>query len=245
MQNSSHNKILIIVPAFREEENITGVIESLHSENPEWRILVVNDGSEDNTGKLAEATGKADVINLPANLGIGGAVQTGFKFASRNGFDIAVQFDGDGQHIASELHKMLDALNDGGNDVVIGSRFCGKNKGWKSTKMRRLAILAFQWINSLLIRQKITDNTSGFRAYNSRAIEFLSENYPMDYPEPEAVILLGKSGFRIKEVPVQMQQREGGQTSIPGLKQYYYMAKVLLGIFITYIRRNRRQKGDA
>ena len=230
------SKILIIVPAFNEAKNILNVINSLKNENNFWDIIVINDGSSDETGYIANSSGKAFVINLIFNLGIGGAVQTGFKFAYRNGYDIAIQFDGDGQHIASEVNKLLNPIIEGSADVVIGSRFLGKNNGWKSTLSRRIGIKTFYLINSILIKQKITDNTSGFRAYNKRAIKFLSANYPTDYPEPEAVILLGRNGFVINEVFTPMKQREGGKSSIYGIKSAYYMIKVLLSVFFTFVR---------
>ena len=230
------SKILIIVPAFNEAKNILNVINSLKNENNFWDIIVINDGSSDETGYIANSSGKAFVINLIFNLGIGGAVQTGFKFAYRNGYDIAIQFDGDGQHIASEVNKLLNPIIEGSADVVIGSRFLGKNNGWKSTLSRRIGIKTFYLINYILIKQKITDNTSGFRAYNKRAIKFLSANYPTDYPEPEAVILLGRNGFVINEVFTPMKQREGGKSSIYGIKSAYYMIKVLLSVFFTFVR---------
>jgi len=229
-------KTLVIVPAYDEALNIVQVIENLNSTNPLLDIVIINDASKDNTGELAEKTGKAFVINLPCNLGIGGAVQTGFKFARRYNYDIALQFDGDGQHKASEIHKLLEPVKEGKADVVIGSRFCGESPGFKSTFIRRIGIKLFEVLNSLLIKQRITDNTSGFRAYNKKAIVFLSQHYPNDYPEPEAVILLAKNGFHIEEVFVDMQVRQGGVSSITGLKPVYYMVKVLLAIFISNLR---------
>jgi len=236
------NKILIIVPAFNESKNILNVLSSLKNENSDWDIVVIDDGSTDGTGGLTEQSGLASVVSLIYNLGIGGAVQTGFKFAKMNGYDIAVQFDGDGQHLAGEIPKILQPVLDGTADVVIGSRFLGKNAGWKSTYFRRLGIRIFYIINSVLINQKITDNTSGFRAYNKKAISFLAENYPTDYPEPEAVILLGRNGFTIREIFTLMKKREGGKSSIYGIKSVYYMLKVLLAIFLTTVR--PKIKGD-
>ena len=229
-------KILAIVPSFNEAENIIHVIESIKEENPFIDILVVNDCSKDETGALAESTGQASVVNLPSNLGIGAAVQTGFKYAMRKGYDIAFQFDGDGQHLASEIKILLDPILHNEADVVIGSRFCEKQNGFRSTPLRRRGIKVFEILNSLLIKQKITDNTSGFRAYCKKAIHFLAENYPDDYPEPEAVLVLGKNGFRLKEVPVCMQERKRGNSSITGIKSGYYMIKVLLAVLVNAIR---------
>lgn len=229
-------RVLIIIPAFNEADNIEQVINSLGSENSHWDILVVNDCSIDSTGQIAEATGKTEVINLTCNLGIGGAVQTGFKFAVKYNYDFAVQFDGDGQHRAGEIKKILDPLYSKTADVVIGSRFLEKHTGWKSSYTRRVGIFLFKVINSILINQKITDNTSGFRAYNKKAIRFLAVYYPIDYPEPEAVILLGKNGFKIVERSTKMQERTGGKSSITGFKSIYYMIKVFIAIFVNSVR---------
>jgi len=232
-----NSDILVIVPAYNEAENIGRVIADLKKLDLNPDILVVNDGSRDWTYDAAKATRQALVINLPNNLGIGGAVQTGFKWAARNEYRIAIQFDGDGQHIAAEIPKILDALKEQTANMVIGSRFIEKHTGYRSTFSRRLGIRTFMTVNSLLIGQKITDNTSGFRAYDRRAIEFLARYYPVDYPEPEAVILLGKNNFAIAEVPTAMQERYSGGSSIHGLLSIYYMVKVLLAVFMTALRK--------
>jgi glycosyltransferase involved in cell wall biosynthesis len=231
-----NKKILIIVPAFNEASSIVHVIDLLHSVNLNWDILVINDCSEDNTGELARSTGKALVIDLPINLGIGGCVQTGFKFAKKNNYDVALQFDGDGQHKICQIKKIIDPILSDEADMVIGSRFCKRHFGFKSTSMRRIGIKLFEIVNSFLIKQRITDNTSGFRAYNKKAISFFAGHYPHDYPEPEAIILLSKNGFRIKEVFTEMQDRIGGESSISGFKAFYYMVKVLFSIFINVLR---------
>ncbi|WP_202904737.1 glycosyltransferase family 2 protein [Marinagarivorans algicola] len=233
----SEPKICIIVPAFNEEVSIAKVITSLKAHNSRYVVVVINDASKDKTQAVAESTGFARVITLPCNLGIGGGVQTGFLFAKRNNCDIAIQFDGDGQHVAEEITKLTTPIINGEADVVIGSRFVGSNtETFKSTALRRIGIKFFQWLNSILIKQKITDNTSGFRSYSREALELLAEQYPVDYPEPEAVILLGKNGFRIKEVFTRMEARDGGESSIGGIKSAYYMIKVTLSILITAIR---------
>ena len=229
-------RILIIIPAYNEAENIEHVLHTLRNENPQWDLLVVNDGSVDETGVIAERSGFTAVINLLCNLGIGGCVQTGFQYAVRHHYDLAIQFDGDGQHNAHEIHKLLDPIITEEADVVIGSRFLENHNGFKSALQRRLGIWIFRFVNSILINQAITDNTSGFRAYNRRAIQFLSNYYPIDYPEPEAIVLLSKNGFRLKEVPVEMNDRRGGRSSIRGLRPIYYMIKVLLAIIINTIR---------
>jgi len=235
-------KVLVIIPAFNEAANITQVITSLYAECPTADLLVVNDGSLDQTGQQAEKTGLARVINLPCNLGIGGAVQTGFLFACLHGYDVALQFDGDGQHLAAEIPLLLEPLYKDEADVVIGSRFCFNSQGFKSSPLRRIGIKIFSLLNSLLIKQKITDNTSGFRAYNKKSFTFLAELYPADFPEPEAVIMLGKNGFRIREVASRMRERQGGQSSIRGFGSAYYMLKVLLGIFMGALRPLMKRK---
>lgn len=229
------SEILVIIPAFNEAGNIINVINELRELEEPLDILVVNDGSQDQTGVLAASM--ARVIDLPANLGIGGAVQTGFKYASRNSYRVAIQFDGDGQHIAAEIPKLLRCLEESGAAVAIGSRFLEPNNGYRSTFPRRVGIKIFEMLNSLLIGQRITDNTSGFRAYDRQAIEFLAQNYPTDYPEPEAVILLGKNGFRLSEVFTMMRERQGGDSSIAGLTGIYYMVKVLLAVLMTVLRK--------
>ena len=228
---------LVIVPAYNEGASIAGVIADLAGAGLALDILVVNDGSADHTSQAARATGRALVVDLPKNLGIGGAVQTGFKYALRQGYRHAVQFDGDGQHLAAELPKLLTTLQQSGASLVIGSRFLEKHEGFRSTFTRRLGIRIFQVLNSLLIGQKITDNTSGFRAYDRQAIGFLAGCYPVDYPEPEAVILLGRNGFRIAEVPARMRERQAGGSSIAGLASLYYMLKVILAIVMTALRK--------
>lgn len=230
------NKILIIVPAYNEADNIRDVILKLQQESNHWDILVVNDASKDQTSLIARETGQAIVLDLPFNLGIGGCVQTGFRYAARNDYDYALQFDGDGQHSAEEIHKLLDLVISGEADVAIGSRFSQKHNGFKSSLLRRIGIRIFEWFSFLLIRQRITDHTSGFRAYNRKAIKFLSGYYPSDYPEPEVVILLGRNGFVIKEIFTQMHERQGGISSIPLTKGPYYMMKVMLAMFMASIR---------
>lgn len=225
-----HASTLAIVPAYNEEKAIQNVVREIKALDIPIDVAVIDDGSEDQTADMA---GKADavVISLPYNLGIGGAVQTGFQYAVQKSYQTAVQVDGDGQHIPEEIPLLLKTMADEKVDVVIGSRFLGKGN-FSSSIPRRLGIRIFQMVNSLFLRQKITDNTSGFRAYNQRAIAFLAEYYPHDYPEPESVILLKKNGFTMTEIPVRMRQREHGQSSISAFRAVYYMVKVLLAIFV-------------
>ncbi|MBN1779899.1 glycosyltransferase family 2 protein [bacterium] len=227
---SPGSRILAIVPAFNEERAISRVIAEIQAVRPPVDVLVVDDGSSDRTREHALASGCA-VVSLPFNLGIGGAVQTGFRYAVVHDYDVAVQVDGDGQHVASEISVLLDVMHGRQADVVIGSRFM-ERKGYKASFARKLGIFVFVTVNSLLLRKRITDNTSGFRAYNRKAIRFLSENYPQDYPEPESVIILGKNGFSIEETAVHMREREHGQSSIGAVRSVYYMVKVLLAIFV-------------
>jgi glycosyltransferase involved in cell wall biosynthesis len=239
--NMTSDKVIIIIPAYNEEKNIDHVIRSLKREDSNFECVVINDGSKDDTQKMAELSGLATVIQLPANLGIGGAVQTGFKYAYYHQFDYAIQFDGDGQHLASEIKHLLAPLRNGQCDVCIGSRFVQKTHGFQSTFMRRIGIKIFGVLNKLLIRQKITDSTSGFRAYNKDAVRFLAANYPTDYPEPETIILLGKNDFNMQEVSVEMLERQGGESSISGLKSAYYMVKVILAMLMTAQRHKIRR----
>ena len=235
--------LLVIVPAYNEAKAITRVIENLRGIDLKMDILVVNDGSSDSTSAKARATGQALVVDLPKNLGIGGAVQTGFKYAARNGYQKAIQFDGDGQHMAEEIRKLLSRLEKDNVNMVIGSRFLEKHAGYRSTFVRRLGIRLFEGLNSMVIRQRITDNTSGFRAYDRRAIEFLALHYTVDYPEPETVILLGRNHFKISEVSTKMRERLEGKSSFAGSGDYY-MIKVLLAVLMTSLRKPIIQKED-
>jgi len=230
-------RVIIIIPAFNESENIKRVLNDIKKENANWDILVVNDCSLDNTSAVAKLTKQAFVLDLPFNLGIGGAVQAGFKYAKTHNYDIAIKYDGDGQHLPDEIKTLLNVLSENNVDVVIGSRFLEKHDGFKSTLMRRVGIKIFQILNSMLIKQKITDNTSGFIAFNKKVISFFAEHYPTDYPEPESIINLKKNGFVIKEVFVKMQHRQGGKSSISGLKSVYYMFKVILAIIMGSMRK--------
>lgn len=223
-------KRLVIVPALNEESNIGQVVEDVLGSGLGLDVVVIDDGSRDRTAEVARAHG-ARVIKLPFNLGIGGAVQTGLKFAFRHGYDVAIQIDGDGQHVPSEIPHLLAPLQSREADVVIGSRYLGA-RHYRTPFMRRLGMVIFSAVNSMLIGQRITDNTSGFRAFNRRAIGFLCAHYPSDYPEPEAVVILGRNGFRLKESAVKMRQRLAGESSIGSLHAAYYMVKVLLAIIV-------------
>jgi glycosyltransferase involved in cell wall biosynthesis len=223
-------RVLAVVPAYNESAAIGGVVAELLLVRPAVDVVVVDDGSTDGTAQAAEEAG-ARVLRLPINLGIGGAVQTGFRFAARLGYDTVVQVDGDGQHVPSEIPSLIDAMSKSGADVVIGSRFLDV-RGYTTSPVRRIGTRVFALVNSLVLGRWISDNTSGFRAYNAGAVRFLSDNYPQDYPEPESVILLGRNGFSIREIPVRMRGREHGHSSISAVRSAYYMVKVLLAIFV-------------
>ena len=231
-------KIIAIVPAYNEENNIAPVIADLRKYQPSIKILIINDASTDQTEKAARASG-ATVLNLAVNLGIGGAVQTGFIYARDEKYDIAFQFDGDGQHLASEINKLLKPLIREETDVVIGSRFLEKG-GFRSSLVRQAGIRLISLVNKLLTGRKIMDSTSGFRAFNQKAISFLAENYSQDYPEPEAVVQLLRNGFDILEVPVQMRARLSGQSSIRPIHSFYYIIKVLLSNMIGESKHRRK-----
>lgn len=235
----SVNDLLFIVPAFNEQESLGAVISDLRERYNDACVFVVNDGSSDDTSAVAQRAG-AVVADLPYNLGIGSAVQTGFIYGSRQGSRIAVQFDGDRQHIAEEIDKLLEPIRQDRADVVIGSRFVEK-RGYRGPILRRIGIAVFSLANSLLTRKILTDSTSGFRAYNRRAIEFLARNYPHDYPEPESIITLAQHGFRILEVPVNMRPRQGGRSSITLFRSVYYAIKVMIAVIIGATRRRGGQ----
>jgi len=234
-------KILVIIPAYNEEDTIAEVIFSIKSAYPQFDILVVNDGSTDETSYLAKQTEKALVVDLPFNIGIGGCVQSGFKFAAQNNYDITLQFDGDGQHLISEIEKIILPIQDGKWDCVIGSRFIQNGKHYKPTSFRMMGIWILRFFCFLYTRQRISDQTSGFRSYNRRTINFLAEHYPGEYPEPELIILLGRNGFKMKEVFTEMRGRQGGVSSIPLWKGPYYIIRVVLAMTMAALRSKKLQ----
>jgi glycosyltransferase involved in cell wall biosynthesis len=223
-------KVLVIIPAFNEEGAVGKVVEEVRTHLPHADVLVVNDGSTDLTSKVARGS-SAIVVDLPFNLGIGGAMQAGYKYAFAKGYEIAIQVDGDGQHDTKEIGKLLKALEEKKIDMAIGSRFIGDSE-YKSSMMRRVGISIFSKVISMIVRQKITDPTSGFRAANRKAIQLFASNYPQDYPEPEVVVLLHQCRLKMGEVPVGMSERYSGESSITKIRSIYYMVKVLLAIFV-------------
>jgi glycosyltransferase involved in cell wall biosynthesis len=227
-------RTLIIIPALNEADSIAYVIGQIREHAPWADIVVINDGSVDRTGPIAEAQG-ATVLNMPYNVGIGAAVQTGFKFAALNNYDVAVQTDGDGQHPPSEIPGLVQALMQGDADMVMGSRFL-EDKGWRGSAARRAGQVVLARIIALVTGSPCTDPTSGFRASNRRTILQCARDYPHDYPEPEAVVTLQRAGLRVREIPVHMAERYGGVSSITLLRSPYYMIKVILAILIGLVR---------
>jgi glycosyltransferase involved in cell wall biosynthesis len=236
MPETDELRKLAIVPAYNEAGMVARVVRDVHRAAPGFDVVVIDDGSSDSTAEEARDEG-ATVISHPYNLGIGGAVQSGYKYALRNGYDVAVQVDGDGQHKPEYIPAMLDALQtDGEGDLVYGSRFRGE-PGYKVPLGRRLGNLVFSVVLSAITRQKITDPTSGFRMTNRRAIELFARDYPHDYPEVEALLMLHANRLRIHEVHVKMNARGFGQSSIDYPRSAYYMLKVLLALFVGLFRR--------
>lgn len=226
----NEQKIIVIIPAYNEEGSVAKVIEEVRTHLRQADVLVVSDGSTDRTSEKAGASG-ATVLELPFNLGIGGAMQAGYQYAWQRGYDIAIQVDADGQHDPKEIAKLLGALEEKKIDIALGSRFIGDSE-YKSSTMRRIGISIFAQVISMIVGQKITDPTSGFRAANRKAIQLFASNYPQDYPEPEALVLLHRCRFKMEEVPVEMSQRYSGESSITKIRSVYYMVKVLLAIFV-------------
>lgn len=227
-------KILMIIPAYNEEFNIVNTVKKIKSHNSKsvYKVdyLVINDGSTDNTKEICEKN-NFNVINLVRNLGIGGAVQTGYKYALENDYDVAIQFDGDGQHDENYIDVLVQEIANGEN-FVIGSRFVKNLSKFKSSSTRRFGIKILSILIKMCTGQKIYDPTSGFRAADKKVIKLFASHYPSEYPEPESTTELIKKGYKVKEVPVEMHEREFGSSSIKPLKSIYYMFSVCLSIVI-------------
>lgn len=228
-------KKLIIIPAYNEEDAIVHTVERMRERAADFDYVIINDCSTDRTLEICRENGFC-VVNLPINLGIGGAVQTGYLYARDKGYDIAVQMDGDGQHDPAYLDDMAGLLVREKLHMVIGSRFI-EREGFQSSAVRRLGIGYFSWLIRLLTGVKITDPTSGMRMANREIIELFAGDYPRDYPEPDSITTVLKKGKRVREVPVQMRAREGGVSSISGFKAVYYMVKVSIAVVIAAWRR--------
>ncbi len=237
---------LAVIPAYNEEATLAGVIADLREHAGDLDVLVIDDGSTDRTAKIARAEG-ARVLSHPFNLGIGGAVQSGFKYALENDYDFCVQVDADGQHGPAEIVKLQDALeSDPAIDMVVGSRFLTSDYRYPAPVSRRTGIHIFAWICSRIVRQRVSDPTSGFRLCNRRAISLYARDYPHDFPEVEAILMLHRHSLRMREVPVVMYERGGGRSSITGSgKSAYYMLRVLLAILVGLFRaRPNVEPGD-
>jgi hypothetical protein len=228
-------RVLIVVPAYNEGESLGELLREIKTCVPGGEVVVVNDGSRDNTGPVAQKN-RATLLDLPINLGIGGAVQSGFQYGWRRGCEVCIQVDGDGQHNPADIPALLEPLQNGQADCVVGSRFFGKQGGYQSTFSRRLGIGLLSRLLWLLSGKRILDVTSGFRAMNRRAFGLLAVSYPDDYPETESLLSLLLAGCRVVEVPVTMRDRQGGRSSIFGFRTLVYMVKVSLALIIAKLR---------
>ncbi len=229
-------KTLVIIPAYNEEGAIVETIHNLKKECPEADYVIVNDCSKDRTLEICRKN-NFNVLNLPVNLGIGGAVQTGYRYAYENDYDVAIQMDADGQHDPQYISQLVAKIEEG-NDFVIGSRFLEK-EGFQSTLIRRMGINLYAGIIKLLTKKKITDTTSGYRAAGKKIIALFARNYPVDYPEPETNAFIAKNNFKIVEIPMKMKQRDSGVSSITPIKSIYYAVKVGLAVMLSCIFKNR------
>jgi glycosyltransferase involved in cell wall biosynthesis len=237
MSLASTQTKLAVVPAYNEAACVQEVVRELHRAAPDFDVLVVDDGSTDRTAEAAEAAG-ARVVRHPFNLGIGGAVQSGFTFAQQHGYEYLVQVDGDLQHDPAEIGRLEHAMAEHEVDMVCGSRFLSDDNSYPAPISRRTGIHLFTFLLSRIVRQRVSDPTSGFRLYNRRAIGVFARDYPHDYPEVEAILMVHAHRLRMCEVPVHMRARGGGESSIKGAgKSTYYMVKVLLALLVGLARR--------
>jgi glycosyltransferase involved in cell wall biosynthesis len=227
---------IAVVPAYNEERSVGAVIDEIRAFDGEMEIVVIDDGSHDRTAAVAAARG-AHVLRLPFNLGIGGAVQTGFRYAFENDFELVVRLDGDGQHDPSEAGALAEPVLAGEADLAVGSRFASAG-GYQSSRSRRMGIRILAWTVSALVGERVTDPTSGFQVVNRRGIALFAADYPHDYPEVEATVLVARHKLRRVEVPVSMRERAAGRSSIGAVHSVYYMVKVLLALFVGMFRRN-------
>lgn len=226
-------KVLIIIPAYNEEINIKNVVDNIIENYPQYEYIVVNDGSTDGTEKVCKGN-NYNYISLPVNLGIGGCVQTGYLYSVKEDYDIAIQLDGDGQHNPQFIESLIEPIIKGQADMVIGSRFL-KREGFQTTLLRRVGIRFIKSVIKFCCGMEITDTTSGFRATNKSLNAFFADNYAQDYPEPEAIVASVLSGYKVQEMPVIMNERLGGVSSISGFKSAYYMIKVSLALLLYHL----------
>ncbi len=235
---SDTSYFLVIVTAYNEEVAVRGVIQSVREVLPGVRIIVIDDGSWDDTARVAELGG-ADVFRLPHHLGLGGAVQTAYRFAFEHDYQRVVRVDGDGQHNPADIKKLLEAMDQGDYDMVTGSRFLVPN-GYPTRTMRRFGSILFSWILHPILGKRMTDPTSGFVAVNRKALEVFSLSFPLEYPEIEALVVLKRKALRFSEVPTKMLPRRSGQSTINSWTAAYYMVRVLLGVFVNVIKYESR-----
>ena len=228
-------KRIAIVPAYNEEGSVAGVIAEIRAFDPGFEVVVVDDGSADATARVAAGAG-ARVLRLPFNLGIGGSVQTAFRYAQENGYELAIRLDGDGQHDAAQLPALVAPVLAGEADIAVGSRFLG-NGGYRQSTHRHIGNRVLAGAASLAARQRVTDPSSGFQALNRRVIELFASEYPHEFPEVEATVLVTKLRLRRVEVPAAMRERQAGSSSHGVLKSAYFLVKVLLALFVTVFRR--------
>ncbi len=239
---NGHHKVLVIIPAFNEAATIGEVVSSLREHAPDYDIVVIDDGSTDATAQIVGDQGKAAVVSLPYNLGIGAAMQTGYRYAARKGYDIAVQCDADGQHPADEIMKLVEHVKKRDADMIIGSRYVA-DSDYRPSLVRRVGKSILSRLVDAIVGGGLTDTTSGFRAANREVIQLFARQYPDDYPEPETLVTLHRHGLKAAEVHVEMKARQGGRTSISPNRAVYYMIKVALAIFINSIRRTSKTQG--
>jgi len=238
---ASRDSLLVIVPAYNEEAAIAGVVRSVRQHMPGTPVLVIDDCSKDATVPAAESTG-AEILRLPHHLGLGGCVQAGYKLAFELGFEFVIRVDGDGQHDARDIPRILERLQSSGCEMVIGSRFAGGNPAMRTPLVRALGIRFFRMVLRPILGKPVSDPTSGFVGVNRRALDVFSRSFPLEYPEIETLVVLQRKRFRFEEVPCKMRPRLTGRSSITALKSIYYIAHVLLGVFVNVLKYEGRRR---
>jgi len=232
-ERDKYRSVLVIIPAWNEAGTIRDIVRRVRRRLPGAAVLVIDDGSSDRTGQAARSAG-AQVARMPYNLGIGGAVQAGYRYAMRRNFEIVIRLDGDGQHLPEEIPVLLETMDREWADVVVGSRFVA-GTGYHAPLARRLGMRLFAWLASSICGQRLTDTTSGFRAARRLAVAHMAQMHASDYPEIESLVTLFRSGFGIAEAPVRMNERAAGNSSIGVVQAFYYVAKVLLAVLVTVL----------